>query len=73
MPDEIRSLFKAEVPLQPEDLSDLLNYRLLTLKRDGIPFSVFADVSNDLSDRLESKLYEQADWEERIRQLKTRQ
>ena len=38
VPDEIRSLFKAEVPLQPEDLSDLLNYRLLTLKRDGIPF-----------------------------------
>ena len=73
VPDEIRSLFKAEVPLQPEDLSDLLNYRLLTLKRDGIPFSVFADVSNDLSDRLESKLYEQADWEERIRQLKSRQ
>ena len=72
MPDEIRSLFKAEVPLQPEDLSDLLNYRLLTLKRDD-PFSVFADVSNDLSDRLESKLYEQADWEERIRQLKSRQ
>ena len=73
VPDEIRSLFKAEVPLQPEDLSDLLNYRLLTLKRDGILFSVFADVSNDLSDRLESKLYEQADWEERIRQLKSRQ
>ena len=55
VPDEIRSLFKAEVPLQPEDLSDLLNYRLLTLKRDGIPFSVFAD------------------WEERIRQLKSGQ
>ena len=41
VPDEIRSLFKAEVPLQPEDLSDLLNYRLLTLKRDGIPFFCF--------------------------------
>ena len=38
VPDEIRSLFKAEVPLQPEDLSDLLNYRLLTLKRDGSLF-----------------------------------
>ena len=70
VPDEIRSLFKAEVPLQPEDLSDLLNYRLLTLKRDGIPFSVFADGSwrwnrLKLDGRVNSELCLSGYWEDK--------
>lgn len=73
VPEEIRSLFKEELPLQANDLSEMLNYRLLTLNRDHVPFSTFADVSKDLSDRLEHFLYEQGSFEERIFQLKTRQ
>ena len=73
VPEEIRPLFKEELPLQANDLSEMLNYRLLTLNRDHIPFSTFADVSKDLSDRLEHLLYEQGNFEERIFQLKTRQ
>ncbi len=73
VPKEIQSLFQEERPLQANDLSELLNYRLLTLNRDHIPFSGFADVSNDLSDRLEHLLYHQGSFEERIFQLKTRQ
>lgn len=73
VPKEIRSLFKEELPLQANDLSELLNYRLLTLNRDHVPFSSFADVSKDISDRLEHVLYEQGNFEERIFQLKTRQ
>lgn len=73
VPEEIRSLFQTELPLQANDLSEMLNYRLLTLKRDHVPFSTFADVSKDLSDRLEHFLYEQESFEERIFQLKTRQ
>lgn len=73
IPEEIRSLFREELPLQANDLSDLLNYCLLTLKRDHIPFSIFSDVSKDLSDRLEHVLYDQGSFEKRIFQLKTRQ
>lgn len=73
VPEEIRSLFQTELPLQANDLSEMLNYRLLTLNRDHVPFSAFADVSKDLSDRLEHFLYEQESFEERIFQLKTRQ
>ncbi len=73
VPEEIRSLFKEELPLQANDLSEMLNYRLLTLTRDHVPFSTFADVSKDLSDRLEHFLYEHGSFEERIFQLKTRQ
>ncbi len=73
VPEEIRSLFQTELPLQANALSEMLNYRLLTLNRDHVPFSTFADVSKDLSDRLEHFLYEQESFEERIFQLKTRQ
>lgn len=73
IPEEIRSLFREELPLQANDLSDLLNYCLLTLNRDHIPFSIFSDVSKDLSDRLEHVLYDQGSFEKRIFQLKTRQ
>ena len=73
IPEEIQYLFREELPLQANDLSDLLNYRLLTLNRDHIPFSIFSDVSKDLSDRLEHVLYDQESFEKRIFQLKTRQ
>lgn len=73
IPEEIQYLFREELPLQANDLSDLLNYCLLTLNRDHIPFSIFSDVSKDLSDRLEHVLYDQGSFEKRIFQLKTRQ
>ena len=63
IPEEIQYLFREELPLQANDLSDLLNYRLLTLNRNHIPFSVFSDVSKDLSDRLEHVLYDQESFE----------
>lgn len=73
IPEEIQYLFREELPLQANDLSDLLNYCLLTLNRDHIPFSIFSDVSKNLSDRLEHVLYDQESFEKRIFQLKTRQ
>ena len=75
LPDSGRNTvsFQEELPLQANDLSDLLNYCLLTLNPDHIPFSIFSDVSKDLSDRLEHVLYDQESFEKRIFQLKTRQ
>lgn len=62
------------VPVFAEDLSGLLNYRLMDLNRTRAahPLDVYADLSPDLALRLQHKLLEWEDFSGRIRQLKTR-
>lgn len=62
------------VPVFAEDLSGLLNYRLLDLSRTGSEPSLegYADLSLDLAMRLKHRLLEWEDFPGRIRQLKTR-
>lgn len=60
-------------PLFPDDVSSLLNYRLLELSHTGQNLAAFADVSPDLADRLQHQLLQFASYRERIQLLKTRQ
>lgn len=61
------------VPVFPDDLSVLLNYRLLELAQAGRELSVFSDVSPALADRMQNQLLQFSSYTERIMQLKTRQ
>lgn len=57
----------------PDDLSALLNYRLLELCRTGQDLSVFSDVSPELADRIRNQLLQFSAFTDRTMQLKTRQ
>lgn len=73
IPPEIRSLYGQEPPLGARDMSDLLNFRLLAMERDGVDLSLYSDLSREMARRLECCLLQYEDWEGRINQLKTRQ
>ena len=61
------------IPVFPDDLSPLLNYRLLELSRSGQDLTAFADVSYELSDRILNQLLQFSSFTERIQLLKTKQ
>ncbi len=67
LPDE------AATPVFLDDLSPLLNYRLLELCRTGQDLTAFSDVSPELADRIENQLLQFSSFTERIRLLKTKQ
>lgn len=73
IPPAIHSLYSQGLPISPEDCSALLNFTLLTMQKQGQDFSLYGDMSQALSDRLNSLLLSYEGWEGRIRQLKTRQ
>lgn len=60
-------------PLFPEDLSFLLNQRLLSLSSQKEPLNQFLDVSDDLALRIQKTVLEYDTFEQRIQYLKTRQ
>lgn len=64
---------KATAPIYPDDLSSLLNYRLLQLSYTGQDLTAFSDVSPELADRLQNQLLQFSTYTERIQSLKTRQ
>lgn len=66
-------LYRREGPLFPEDFSSLLNYTLLRLYQEGQGLEEYEGFSPGLARRLSGQLLSFADWEGRIRQLKTRQ
>lgn len=67
--DDLTSL----TPVFPDDLSALLNFRLLDLTASGRNLTDFSDVSPELADRIRNRLLETASYTGRIEQLKTRQ
>jgi predicted nucleotidyltransferase len=73
IPGEIAPMYREEHFLEASDCSSLLNYRLLSLLREGADFSDYADVSEDLASRLKNCVLQFTSWEGRINQLKTRQ
>lgn len=73
IPSSLVPLYTKEPVITPEDLSELLNYALLTAIREGRDLTQYADLSEDLSHRLEHHLLRYQTWEGRIHQLKTRQ
>lgn len=60
-------------PIFPDDLSLLLQHRILDLLRQGEPLEQFADMSPELASRLERISLDAATFTGRIAQLKSRQ
>lgn len=60
-------------PLYLNDFSKLLNYRLLECRRKEIDLTSYMDVSDELADRIKKIILDFNTFEERIRQLKTKQ
>lgn len=61
------------VPVFPDDLSALCNYRLLTLFHQNADLTRFLDVSTELADRIFNQVLDFSGFTERIKALKTRQ
>lgn len=73
VPASILPLYTAEPAVSPEDFSGLLNHLLLTLSYEARELSLYADLSEEMAARLSGCLLEYGSWEDRVRQLKTRQ
>lgn len=73
IPPEIWPLYGQEPFLEANDLSEILNFCLLSLKREGTDYTQYGDMSAEMARRLDNCLLRQAGWEGRIEQLKTRQ
>ncbi len=70
VPDEVLPLLQTGRFLFPEDLSQILNYRILTALPES--YQSFSGFSRELSDRLAGCSWQAASWEGRIFQLKTK-
>lgn len=73
VPGFVKQTMAKGFPVFSEDFSTLLNTTLLKLDYEGIPLQTYADVSEELAARLSRQLTDFLPFEERIRQLKTRQ
>ncbi|MGL5435576.1 MAG: nucleotidyltransferase [Lachnospiraceae bacterium] len=73
VPSSVYSCYQNAAALFADDLSLLLNQTLLRLNQEQIPFSAFADLSEESAARLKKHLLEFAPFSKRIEQLKTRQ
>ena len=73
IPPAIWPLYGQEPSLEANDLSEILNFRLLSLRREGTDYTQYGDMSAEMARRLDSCLLQQVSWEGRIEQLKTRQ
>lgn len=73
IPSACLSLLEDAAPLTANDFSSLLAFRLLELHHQGIPFHEFADVSRDLSARMEKQLLNFSSFEDKAAALKTKQ
>lgn len=60
------------VPMFADDLTGILNWKLLELLHQGVPLSDFADVSPELEARLTARSLEFAAFSGRVEQLKTK-
>ena len=73
IPPAIWPLYGQEPSLEANDLSEIVNFRLLSLRREGTDYTQYGDMSAEMARRLDSCLLQQVSWEGRIEQLKTRQ
>lgn len=60
------------LPIYPDDLSAVLNYRILSCIQEGRSFQEFSDVSSELAGRLTEQAYAMQTFTNRITALKTR-
>lgn len=60
-------------PIHPDDLSLILNYRILSCIQEGLSFQEFSDISPELAGRLTEQAYSMDSFSNRITALKTRQ
>ena len=73
MPSAAAETFSGTVPLSPDLFCRPVRDRILSLRHEGRDFSEFADVSPDLSDRLNRAELRFSSWEELVNSVKTRQ
>jgi len=73
IPCSLIPMYSQEPVITSQDLSDLLNYVLLTAAQEDRDLTRYADLSSDMAFRLKRRLLQYEDWEGRIQQLKTRQ
>lgn len=73
VPAQVLPIYGREPAVTAGDFSGLLNHVLLTLSQEGKDLSLYADLSAEMASRLNARLLEYGAWEDRIRQLKTRQ
>lgn len=68
-----RFMLPGTTPLFADDLTALLNARLLSLSKSGTPLDTFSGLNGELASRLERSLLDFATFSGRIGQLKSRQ
>ena len=73
MPSDAVQTLPGETPVFADDLSLLLNYRLMELDESGTELTDYADVSPELAGRLKNQVLQFAAFSKRIEALKTRQ
>lgn len=75
IPSAIHPLYHSGqlLPIHPDDLSMILNYRILSCIQDGLSFQDFSDISPELAGRLTEQAYSMDSFSNRIAALKTRQ
>ncbi|MCI8517328.1 MAG: nucleotidyltransferase [Hungatella sp.] len=73
IPPSCLKLIRSATPLAAQDFSPLLSYRLLELQRQAISPENFADISPQLSARIQKQQLHFASFENRVSALKTRQ
>lgn len=73
VPELVLPYYRQAIPLFADDLSLLLNQTLLALDYNNIPFSRYADLSEEIAARLQKQLLRFCSFTERIGQLKTKQ
>lgn len=73
MPSAAAETFSGTVPLSPDLFCRPVRDRILSLRHEGRDFSEFADVSPDLSDRLNRAELRFSSWESLVSSVKTRQ
>ena len=76
LPKAVSDILAANLNRFPADnilFSDMLYYKLLSLKKQDYPLDIFSDVSSDLSERIYNKLPEYTDFDSFAATLKTKQ
>lgn len=76
LPKAVSDILAGNLNRFPADnylFSDMLYYKLLSMKKENCPLDIFSDVSSDLSERIYNKLPEYTDFDNFAAILKTKQ
>lgn len=73
MPEQAYQALVNGHPMFADDVSSMLNYRLLELLNDQTPLSRYLDLSRELADRLRNRILDFSSFTKRCYSLKTKQ